>query len=507
MAAALSTINRTDTAGWQLEQRYLQLPALFYRPARPTPATQPRLVALNRPLATELGLDPEALAAPAHAGWWTGNDLPPGAQPLALAYAGHQYGHFTGLGDGRALLLGEQRTPAGDLREVQWKGAGPTPFSRGGDGRAALGPMLREFLVSEAMHALGLPTTRMLAVATTGQTVLRPPALLPGAVLTRIAASHVRVGTFEWAAAQGEEQALRALVAFTIERHYPAAAAAASPVAALLEAAAERQARLVAQWMHVGFVHGVMNTDNVALSGETLDYGPCAFLDRYDPATVFSSIDRHGRYAYGQQPAVARWNLARWAETLLPLLHPREEEALALANAALDRFRRQQEDAWLEGMRAKLGLGTAEPGDAALATDLLDWMQRQQADFTLTFVRLTEYEPGQPPPFADDAFAAWHQRWQERLGRETSPAGAARAGAAPTETPRQRMRRHNPVVIPRNHLVEEALTAAVEQQDYAPFERLLAEVRQPFRPAAAVSPRYTQPAPADLPPYRTFCGT
>src|SRR5687767_15110200 len=313
-------------AGWRLEHSYAQLPPLFHVSVAPTPVRAPRLVILNLPLAEMLGLDVAALAGEQGAAVFAGNQLPPGANPIAQAYAGHQYGHFTTLGDGRAILLGEQITPRGERFDIQLKGAGPTPYSRRGDGRAAFGPMLREYIISEAMHALGIPTTRSLAVALTGEQILRQT-LVPGAVLTRVAASHLRVGTFEWAAARGDHAALRALLDYTVRRHFPELAAAENPARALLETVIERQANLLSRWMLIGFVHGVMNTDNMAISGETIDYGPCAFMDAYHPATAFSSIDAHGRYAYGNQPAIAQWNLARFAETLLPLLHAEEDRA------------------------------------------------------------------------------------------------------------------------------------------------------------------------------------
>ncbi|MEO5959393.1 MAG: protein adenylyltransferase SelO family protein, partial [Opitutaceae bacterium] len=364
-SVALPVFPSPEAAGWRLEHSYAELPALFHARVAPTPVTTPRLVVLNRPLAASLGLNAVALAGDEGAAIFAGNRLPPGAAPFAQAYAGHQYGHFTTLGDGRAILLGEQITPRGERFDIQLKGAGPTPFSRRGDGRAALGPMLREYMVSEAMHALGIPTTRSLAVTATGEEVARGT-LLPGAVLTRVAASHIRVGTFEWAASRGDAVALRALVDYTVRRHYGELAGVENPARALLEAAIERQAALIAQWMLVGFVHGVMNTDNMAVSGETIDYGPCAFMDAYDPATVFSSIDARGRYAYGNQPAIAQWNLARFAETLLPLLEPVEARAIAVATEALDGFAKKYQSHWLDGMRRKLGLGNEEPEDEAL---------------------------------------------------------------------------------------------------------------------------------------------
>ncbi len=478
-------------SGWNLDHSYARLPALFHESLEPTPVREPRMVVFNHPLAQSLGLDAAALED--QAAIFAGNELPGGAAPLAQAYAGHQYGHFTGLGDGRAILLGEQITPTGERFDVQLKGSGPTPFSRRGDGRAALGPMLREYIISEAMHALGIPTTRSLAVVTTGEKVFRQESL-PGAVLTRIAASHIRVGTFEWAAAHGDKEALQALADYTLQRHYPELATAEAPYLALLEGVMERQARLIAQWQCVGFIHGVMNTDNVALSGETIDYGPCAFMDAFDPATVFSSIDRNGRYAYGNQPQIAQWNLARLAEALLPLLHADEKQALEVANAAIDGFKTTFEQHWLTGMRAKLGLFTEEAEDRALIETLLLWMKKQKADFTNTFRSLSN--AGKTMLNDDLAFIAWHAQWQARLQQQPQPA----------EEVQQRMRAHNPAVIPRNHKVEEALAAAVERGDLSVMQRLLEVLAKPYEDHEGQS-EYS--APSGLAPgaYQTFCGT
>jgi uncharacterized protein YdiU (UPF0061 family) len=422
--------------------------------------------------------------------------LPQGADPIAQAYAGHQFGHFTMLGDGRAILLGEQLTPDGKRFDIQLKGSGRTPYSRRGDGRAALAPMLREFIVSEAMHALEIPTTRSLAVAATGEEVFRDT-VLAGAVLTRVAASHIRVGTFQYLAGLGDAAGLRLLADYTLQRHFPRLAGTEAPYLALLEAAIERQASLVARWMLVGFVHGVMNTDNMALGGETIDYGPCAFMDAYDPATVFSSIDAGGRYAYGNQPAAAQWNLARFAETLLPLLHPDPQAALRLAGERIGRFPERYGSLWLAGMRAKLGLLTEEPEDRALVEELLSWMHRRQADYTNTFRELAGDTPLAGADVAPDAaLAEWRRRWQARLARQP---------IAPEEA-RRRMRAANPVVIPRNHRVEEALAAAVERHDLSVMQRLLAALSSPFDDRPETS-GYRSPPPPSPTPYRTFCGT
>jgi uncharacterized protein YdiU (UPF0061 family) len=493
MANATPSSTRLTPAGWRLDHSYATLPALFFTEVMPTPVQVPRLIILNHPLATELGLDAGALAGPEGADIFAGNRLPPGAKPIAQAYAGHQYGHFTTLGDGRAILLGEQITPNGARFDIQLKGPGPTPYSRRGDGRAALGPMLREYIVSEAMSALGIPTTRSLAVAATGETVFRETPL-PGAVLTRVAASHLRVGTFQWAAGAGEQEHVRTLVDYTLRRHYPESAGADNPAHALLDAVIERQARLIAQWMLVGFVHGVMNTDNMALSGETIDYGPCAFMDAYDPATVFSSIDRHGRYAYGNQPTIAQWNLTRFAETLLPLIDAHEEKAIATATASLHRFADRFQEHWLAGMRAKLGLSNAEPEDTALFKSLLEGIHQAKADYTNTFAALchtTAAGPGIPGVTED-----FRQRYTARLERQ--PQSPAEALAL--------RRSCCPAFIPRNHLVEAALSAAT-QGDLAPLHRLLDILSRPYD-HDRIGPDYREPAPeAHAAMYQTYCGT
>lgn len=483
-------------AGWRFDNTYARLPASLFDHTVPVSVRDPKIVSLNRPLATELGLDPESLAD-AGAGVFTGSELPPGASPIAQAYAGHQFGHFTNLGDGRAILLGEHLTPDGRRVDIQLKGSGRTRYSRGGDGRAALGPMLREYIISEAMHALGIPTTRSLAVATTGETVLREMPL-PGAVLTRVAASHIRVGTFQYAAALGEPGLLEALLGHSVDRHCPQASAAGDPAVAFLEVVVERQASLVAAWMLVGFVHGVMNTDNMAVSGETIDYGPCAFLDMYDPATVFSSIDRQGRYAFANQPAIAHWNLARLAECLLPIVKATDEDALAAVRTVLDTFPARFERHLLAGARAKLGLGTEDPGDRRLYDDLLDLMSATGADFTNTFAGLAAIaESGVMPGSGsgDPAMRRWHEAWLARLSRE--PGSRAEASA--------RMRCANPIVIPRNHRVEEALAAA-EAGDLSVLERLQEVLRRPFTKTTVNEP-YRAPPPAGCGAYRTFCGT
>jgi uncharacterized protein YdiU (UPF0061 family) len=481
-------------AGWRLEHSYAEsLPALFHAPVQPTPVREPSLVLLNGPLAVELGLRPDALDTDEGAALFAGNVLPEGARPIAQAYAGHQFGSFTTLGDGRAILLGEQITPDGQRVDIQLKGPGQTPYSRRGDGRAALGPMLREFVISEAMHHLGVPTSRSLAVVATGEPVFRER-VLAGAVLTRVAASHIRVGTVQWAAAHRDHAALAALADYTRHRHYPEIADDEGAHLALFEAIVERQAALVARWQLVGFIHGVMNTDNMALSGETIDYGPCAFMDAYDPATVFSSIDHGGRYAFGNQPRITQWNLARLGEAMLPLFHPTPETAVTLATTVLDRFMSRFEHHWLDGMRAKLGLFDAQPDDDALVDDLLRWMHQSRADYTNTFRMLASADAVEPS--GDVAFDAWRQRWLTRLTRQSQP----------TEEARARMRAHNPAFIPRNHKVEEALAAATEDGDLSLIQRLLDVLTSPFD-YARDQPDYSAPAPVGAPAYRTFCGT
>ncbi len=481
-------ISPPSSAGWRFDHSYARLPAAFQVRVDPTPVREPRMVVFNRPLAESLGLDADLLD---NAALFAGNEWPREALPLAQAYAGHQYANFTMLGDGRAVLLGEHIAPGDERFDIQLKGSGPTPFSRRGDGRAALGPMLREYIISEAMHALGIPTTRSLAVVATGEPVFREQTQ-PGAVLTRVAASHIRVGTFEYAAARAEKPALQALADHTLRRHYPEAVDAEAPYAAFLDAVIERQAMLIARWQHIGFIHGVMNTDNMALSGETIDYGPCAFMDAYDPATVFSSIDRNGRYAYGRQPHIAQWNLARLAETLLPLLHDDDEKAVEIANASIASFETRFKHHWLAGMRAKLGLFSEENEDTALIHSLLDWMQQTQADFTNTFRDLSGTSSASLAQ--DPAYLDWHQRWQSRLSRQSQSAREVT----------EQMQRHNPSIIPRNHKVEEALAAAVEKDDLSVMQQLLAVLAKPYDHSQD-HPEYSMPSNSEW--YRTFCGT
>lgn len=481
----------------RFDNRYARLPARFYRRVAPTPVADPAWLAVNEPLGALLGLSEEELRSPELLRALAGNGALEGAEALALAYAGHQFGGFVpSLGDGRAILLGEVIDAAGARRDVQLKGAGPTPFSRGGDGRAAIGPVLREFLVSEAMHAMGVPTTRALAAVSTGEPVYRER-VQPGAVLTRVASSHLRVGTFQYFAARDDREALATLTAHALARHAPEAQDAPSPALSLLDHALDAQARLVARWMALGFVHGVMNTDNCAISGETLDYGPCAFLDAYEPRRCFSSIDHQGRYAYLNQPRIAQWNLARLAEALLPLLGLPDDAAVALLEARVADFSPRFARAWDEALRAKLGLRDARDDDRALAQDLLDLLAAHQADYTLSFRALTRYAADGDaqhlariaPPGALDA---WIARWEARSEGDR----AARA---------EIMRRANPARIPRNHRVEEALSAAVEG-DLGPFARLRAALARPFDDDPDFAD-LEEPPGASQWGYRTFCGT
>jgi uncharacterized protein YdiU (UPF0061 family) len=482
-------------AGWKFENSYARLPEAFYVRLNPVPVRMPKLVVFNPALAQTLGLNPDALKGDEGAAVFSGNKIPGGAEPLAQAYAGHQFGYFTMLGDGRAILLGEQVTPKGGRFDIQYKGSGKTPFSRQGDGRAALGPMLREYIISEALNALDIPTTRSLAVVTTGEPVFRETTL-QGAILTRTAASHIRVGTFEYAAARGKPDEIRALADYTIRRHFPDLAADGNPYLALLGAVMERQASLVARWLLVGFIHGVMNTDNMALCGETIDYGPCAFMDAYDPNTVFSSIDHNGRYAYGRQPQIAQWNLGRFAETLLPLIHEDPQEAVSLANEAISGFSDTFRNFWLAGMRAKLGLFNQEEDDGALVEDLLGCMHRRGADFTNTFRALSSGSLPEASMSRALDFKQWFERWQARLKRQPDS----------WEASRRRMNAHNPAVIPRNHRVEEALVAAVERADFMVMEKLLGFLSQPCQNPPEQA-GYHLPPPPSVQPYRTFCGT
>lgn len=456
---------------------------------------KPELIIFNEPLTATLGLNSTALQSKEGLGNLAGNEVPVGTLSLAQAYAGHQFGHFTMLGDGRAVLLGEQITPQGDRVDIQLKGAGRTPYSRGGDGRAALGPMLREYIISEAMHGLGIPTTRSLAVVATGEPLIRETEQ-PGAVLTRIAASHLRVGTFQYVAAWGTVEDLRILADYTLQRHYPEAPVEDNPYLVLLREVMERQAALIAKWQLVGFIHGVMNTDNMALSGETIDYGPCAFMDVYNPETVFSSIDQQGRYAYHNQPGIGAWNLARFAETLLPLLADDQAQAIKLAEEAISDFSERSYQYWLTGMRAKLGIFNEELEDVALIDTLLELMQKYRADYTNTFRSLTLGVTEDADLFGTPEFKQWNELWQARLSRQQESQSSSQ----------KLMHSSNPAIIPRNHRVEEALEAAVEREDYDVMERLLQALTNPYA-YSSEQEEYSALPEESACPYRTFCGT
>ena len=482
-----------NEVGWRFDNSYARLPELFFVKQHPVPVRSAKLVVFNQALAGALGLNASALSGQAGAEVFAGNSVPPGADPLAQAYAGHQFGHLNMLGDGRAILLGEQITPSGDRFDIQLKGSGQTPFSRRGDGRAAIGPMLREYIISEAMRGLGIPTTRSLAVVLTGEEIYRENPL-QGAVLTRIAHSHLRVGTFVYALGVegGGPESVRTLADYAMARHYPDLPR--GDYLAFLRAVIDRQASLVAKWMQVGFIHGVMNTDNVAISGETIDYGPCAFLDAYSPTAVFSSIDRHGRYAFGNQPRIAAWNMARFAECLLPILDEDSARAEAKAKEAVEDFGLAFERHHMASMRGKLGLAQVQEGDVALVGEFLRALESEKADYTNTFRRFS-VEDFRAPFFASAAFQAWHPTWLARRGRE---------GVGPEEI-RERMRAHNPVVIPRNHRVEDALAAA-DKGDLSVMEQLLAALQNPYEDSSAQT-GYEQPPAGGGEGYRTFCGT
>ena len=491
-----------DVSAIPFDNSYARLPPQFFARQAPSAATAPRLIKLNEALAEELGLNVEALKREG-AAIFSGNLVPAGADPLAMAYAGHQFGQFVPqLGDGRAILLGEVVDRNGKRRDIQLKGAGQTPFSRRGDGRAALGPVLREYIVSEAMHALGVPTTRALAAVTTGQPVYRED-ILPGAVFTRVAASHIRVGTFQFFAARGDDEGIRTLADYVIDRHYPELKGSDAPYLALYRAVSERQAALIARWLQIGFIHGVMNTDNMTISGETIDFGPCAFVDTYHAGTVFSSIDQNGRYAYANQPAIGQWNLARLGETLLPLFDADVDKAVEAANAVIKDYGERFQHHWLAGMRRKIGLANTEEDDLDLIQALLALMQDGEADFTLAFRRLSGTieagmdEEGFAASFKDPAaLSPWLDRWRERLSRD--PQATLQRKAA--------MRRVNPAFIPRNHRIEQAIQAAVEDDDFSLFEALLRVLAKPYEDQPEFEPYTRPPQPAER-VLQTFCGT
>jgi len=479
--------------GWRLENSYTALPEQFFTRINPTPVNDPQLLLFNTDLAKSLGIDlpadKELLAQ-----IFSGNTLPKDVRAIAQAYAGHQFGHFSILGDGRAHLIGEQITSDGKRFDIQLKGSGLTPYSRGGDGRAAIGPMLREYLISEAMHALNIATTRSLALVSTGESVLRS-SLLDGAILTRVASSHLRVGTFEYANATQGEEGLRQLADYAIARHYPELTEQENPYFEFLKAVIERQAKLVAAWMHIGFIHGVMNTDNMTISGETIDYGPCAFMDIFSMEAVFSSIDSHGRYKYGSQAHAAQWNLARLADSLLPLLHKDKEKAVKFAEAAIESYTKIFNHAWITGMRCKLGLFGEEADDASLAQNLLDWMQASKADYTRTFRDLTQENIPENKAYKTPAFQKWHMQWKARLTRNSKPLWDSCC----------LMRNSNPSIIPNNYYVEKVLLAG-EGGNLKPFLALLEALKNPFEETLS-NEVYRDPFMQPNPNYQTFCGT
>lgn len=481
--------------GWRFDNSYARLPETMLSRLAPTPVKTPKLIIFNRSLSKDLGLDFSTTNEEYIASMFAGNILPQGSESIAQAYAGHQFGYFTNLGDGRAILIGEHLTPDNRRVDIQFKGSGKTPYSRDGDGRATLGPMLREYIISEAVHALGIPTTRSIAVVTTGENVIRETPL-QGAILTRVAASHIRVGTFQYLAMRGDIKTLRNLVDYSIERHYPNIKDSDSPAIDLLEAVIEKQAKLITNWMRVGFIHGVMNTDNMTISGETIDYGPCAFMDSYDPATVFSSIDHQGRYAYANQAAVGHWNLSRFAETLLPLIDVKKEKAVESAELAINNYAKIYKKFWIKMMCEKLGLLNIKDGDEKLINDLLSWMHKGGVDFTNLFRSLMWGAPLDSPIFQDGVFVDWHKRWQSRLIQN--------------EKPKQKsldlMRKNNPAIIPRNHKVEEALSASVDCNSLSPLYALLEVLKNPYEDRLRGAAYQSPPDPGEK-AHKTFCGT
>jgi len=488
-------ISEISKIGWHFDNSYARLPEMMLSRLAPVPVQMPKLIILNHTLSKNLGLDFSTLTDEHIASIFAGNLLPQGSESIAQAYAGHQFGHFTMLGDGRAIVMGEHLTPDNRRVDIQFKGSGRTPYARGADGKAALGPMLREYIISEAMHALNIPTTRSLAVVTTGENVIRETPL-PGAILTRVATSHIRIGTFQYITKFGDLKTLKAFVDYTIDRHYPNIKDADSQTLALLKIVMEKQIELITNWMRVGFIHGVMNTDNMAISGETIDYGPCAFMDTYNSETVFSSIDHHGRYAYGNQPAIAHWNLLRFTETLLPLIHDKQDKAIKIAEETINSFNAVYKKHWLDMMRKKLGLFREENEDKTLITDLLSWMQQNKADYTNTFCSLLKKDVLKNKLFQDSAFLNWHQRWQTRLTQNKEP----------IELSLNLMRTTNPLIIPRNHKVEEALDAASINGDLVPMYNLLEVLKRPYDDQSAITAYQSPSAPSEH-VYQTFCGT
>ena len=488
------SISHIDKIGWHFDNTYSRLPKAMSSQLNPIPVKDPKLTIFNHGFSKELGLDFSSLNNNQIASIFSGNLLPKESKCIAQAYAGHQFGYFTMLGDGRAILIGEHLSKNNKRFDIQFKGSGKTPYSRNGDGRAALGPMLREYIVSEAMHSLGIPTTRSLAVVKTGENVIRETPL-PGAILTRVAASHIRVGTFQYVTATEDEKNLKTLFDYTIDRHYPKIKDSKTPAIDLLKIVMEKQIKLVVDWMRVGFIHGVMNTDNMTISGETIDYGPCAFMDAYDPETVFSSIDHNGRYAYFNQPGIAKWNLARFAETLLPLIDKNKDKAIKIVTEIINNFGEIYKKNWLEMMRKKLGLIEKKNNDEKLINDLLSLLHEQKADYTNTFCSLMNEDVQNDKIFNNKEFIDWHQKWKECLAKNNNS----------TEESLKLMRSVNPIVIPRNHKVEEVLDAA-NKDDLNPFHDFLKVLEKPYENQIKNN-NYQSPAPPSEKKYQTFCGT
>ena len=482
------------TIGWRFDNTYSKLPDPFISNISPIPVKSPELIILNDNLGKQLGLNFSLISKKELSNLFSGNSLPEGSKSIAQAYAGHQFGHFTMLGDGRAVLMGEHISKSNERFDIQFKGSGQTPFSRNGDGRAALGPMLREYIISEAMHSLNIPTTRSLAVVKTGEDVVREN-ILQGAILTRVASSHLRVGTFQYVAMRNNESELRTLVDYTINRHYPNIKKSKNKALDLLKVLIELQIDLVVNWMRVGFIHGVMNTDNMSISGETIDYGPCAFMDTYDPQTVFSSIDELGRYAYFNQPSITKWNLARFAECLIPLIDPKKDKAIEIATEAINSFDKSYETKWINMMRDKLGLFGQDQKDQVLIIDLLTWMHKNKADYTNTFCFLMDENFQHNKIYDDENFLTWKERWKERLKLNNNT----------PEKYLNLMKSVNPLVIPRNHKVEEVLESA-NNNDLSPLKKLIKVLEKPYEKTKE-NIDYQSPAPISDKKYKTFCGT
>ena len=479
------------TIGWHFDNSYSKLSNNFKEEIKPTPVNNPELVILNKELANNLNLDFSKIDKKKLSEIFSGNSLPEGTKSIAQAYAGHQFGHFTMLGDGRAVLLGEHLVNKNKRFDIQFKGSGKTSFSRGGDGRAVLGPMIREYIISEAIHALNIPTTRSLAVVKTGEKVVRE-SLLQGAILTRVATSHIRVGTFQYIAATQNIDDLETLVDYTINRHYPEIKSSKTKALDLLNLVMEKQCQLVVDWMRVGFIHGVMNTDNMAISGETIDYGPCAFMDHYDPKTVFSSIDKFGRYAFSNQPPITKWNLARFAECLIPLIDKNENTSIKIASEIIDNFQNIYEEKWLNMMRDKLGLFGEDMNDKKLINDLLKLMEKNKSDYTNTFYNLMDIKNN---IYKDKNFIIWINNWKKRINSNKTS----------NQKQIELMKKSNPVVIPRNHKVEEALAAA-EEGNFEVVINLLSILKKPYD-LQKNSADYQSPPPLSDQKYQTFCGT